>query len=114
MLAARASMCAADQNLFWDYHDVLFANWDGENQGAFKQEKLLAFANALGVEMGAFSACVDAKSYQSVIDQDLKLGKSKGVTGVPSVFVNDQVVSPGYIPGHKDMQNAIDAALGKP
>ncbi len=25
--AANAAMCAADQNRFWDYHDMLFNNW---------------------------------------------------------------------------------------
>ena len=29
--AANAAMCASAQNHFWDYHDMLFANWRGEN-----------------------------------------------------------------------------------
>ena len=114
MLAARASMCAAEQNLFWDYHAILFANLAGENQGTFRQENLLAFANAIGVDPGAFPACVEAKRYQSIIDEDLQQGKSKGVTGVPSVFVDDKLITPGHLPGLKDMQEAIDAALGSP
>jgi protein-disulfide isomerase len=28
--AANASMCAMEQNKFWEYHDILFANWNGE------------------------------------------------------------------------------------
>jgi protein-disulfide isomerase len=113
MQAARASMCAAEQDRFWEYHDVLFANWNGENKGAYKNEKLQAFASAVSLDMDAFTTCMNEDRYQSVIDQDYSLGKERGVKGVPSVYVNGKIVSPGYIPSVKDMQKAIDEALGK-
>ena len=34
-----------------------------------------------------------------------------GVTGTPSVFVNGQIVKPGYIPSFQDIQQAVEAAL---
>jgi hypothetical protein len=37
-------MCAADQNRFWDYHDMLFNNWTGENVGDFTDPRLVAYA----------------------------------------------------------------------
>lgn len=112
--AAYASMCAVEHNLFWEYHDLLFANWDGENQGTFSREKLLAFAKVIELDMGAFSTCLDSKSYQSAIEDDLAVGKSKGGNSVPSVFVNGELITSGHIPGIKDIQKAIDEALGQP
>jgi protein-disulfide isomerase len=50
--AARASMCAAKQERFWEYDDLLFTNWDGENQGAFGRDKLLAFGKAIDEALG--------------------------------------------------------------
>ena len=58
--AAHASMCAADQGRFWDYHDILFANWNGENIGSFRDKRIIAFAEALNLDMDQFSACFNA------------------------------------------------------
>ena len=31
--AAHGAHCANDQGLFWEYHDILYSNWTGENNG---------------------------------------------------------------------------------
>ena len=30
VLAAEASYCADDQGKYWEYHDILYNNWAGE------------------------------------------------------------------------------------
>ena len=42
--AAVAARAAQEQGRFWEYHDVLFENQKGENNGAFSDENLVAFA----------------------------------------------------------------------
>lgn len=111
--AANASMCAAEQDHFWEYHDLLFNNQNGENEGAFSNERLLAFAQVLPLDITAFTTCFDQKRYQSEIDQDLALGNNKGVSAVPAVFVNGTAITPGAMPGVKDLQKAIDGVLGQ-
>jgi protein-disulfide isomerase len=110
--AANASMCAADQDAFWDYHDMLFVNWNGENQGAFVDKRLTAFAETLGLDMEKFNTCFKANTFKSEIDSDYDLGLRYGVQGTPTVFVNGTSVTPGYVPGYEDLKAAIDAALG--
>ena len=109
--AANASMCAADQNKFWEYHDYLYANWDGENRGAFTDKRLVAFAEALSLDMAEFNSCFDANRHNDVIQQDIADGNTGGVSGTPSVFVNGSVVKPGFVPSYEEMAQAIDAAL---
>lgn len=109
--AANASMCAAEQDRFWDYHDMLFANWNGENQNSFSNKRLVAFAEALGLDMSAFNSCFNNNTYQDEINSELEQGKSIGVSGTPSVLVNGQMVSPGFIPSYDDIAAAVNNAL---
>jgi protein-disulfide isomerase len=112
--AANASMCAAEQERFWDFHDILYANWDGENEGAFANKRLVKMAETLGLDMNAFNACFRANRYQDEINHDLADGKVKGVSGTPSVFVNGEMLKPGYVPSFEDVAAAIEAALATP
>ncbi|MEJ2299964.1 MAG: thioredoxin domain-containing protein [Anaerolineales bacterium] len=111
--AADASMCAEEQGRFWDYHDILFANWNGENQGAFSDKRLVAFAEELKLNMSEFNTCFQGNKYQDAINQDLAKGQQYGVTSTPSIFVNGQLVTsgtPGFVPSYQDIENAIKAA----
>jgi len=109
--AANASMCAQEQGLFWEYHDILFANWNGENTGAFSDRRLVAFAETLGLDMGLFTDCFKENRYRNEIQADFDLGTEMGVSGTPSIFVNRQQVTPGFIPSFDDIKQAVEAAL---
>jgi protein-disulfide isomerase len=109
--AANASMCATEQGRFWDYHDILFANWDGENQGAFSDNRLTAFAESIGLDMETFNACFQENRYQEEIEADLAAGRRANVQGTPSLFVQGQQVTPGFVPSYQEISAAIEAAL---
>jgi protein-disulfide isomerase len=86
--AANAAMCANEQDRFWDYHDMLFANQLGENTGAFSGRRLEAMAELLGLDTETWSACYGAEDYEAAIQDDLDEARARGVTGTPTVFVN--------------------------
>lgn len=109
--AANASMCANEQNEFWYYHDTLFANWNGENKGAFSDNRLKAFAEAIGLDMNEFNACFNQNRYRDEIETDKSSGVDAGVTGTPSIFVNGRQISPGFVPSFSQITEAIDAEL---
>lgn len=113
--AANASMCAAEQGRFWDYHDILFANQSGENQGAFANRRLVAFAESLGLDMTAFTACFNEDRYRDQINADENAGLALGVNSTPTIVVNGTIVQnadPRLVPTYADITQAIDAALG--
>ncbi|UCH59483.1 MAG: DsbA family protein [Anaerolineales bacterium] len=109
--AANASMCAAEQGRFWDYHDILFANWNSENAGAFSDKRLVAYAEALGLDMDSFNSCFRANRYKEQIDKDLADGNVAGVSGTPSLFVNGEQIAPGFVPSYAQVSQAIETAL---
>jgi protein-disulfide isomerase len=109
--AANASMCAAEQDRFWDYHDMLTENFGGANLGIFRDRRLIAFAEALNLDMDQFNACFRENRYRDEIQADRNDGEGLQVTGTPSVFVNGQQIAPGFVPQFDQLQEAIEEVL---
>ena len=90
--AAEAAYCAADQNKFWEYHDLLFQNWAGENQGTFSDSNLNKFAGQIDFDQNAFKECFNSGKYvQKVLDKANE-ARALGVRSTPTFMVNGQVV----------------------
>jgi protein-disulfide isomerase len=109
--AANASMCALEQGRFWDYHDILFTNQGAENSGAFTDKRLQAFAESLGLNMSNFNKCFNANTYSAEIESEYQKGVTAKVDSTPTVFLNGQEITPGFIPTYDQIKAAIDAAL---
>lgn len=108
--SALASLCANEQGKFWEYHDTLFANWKGENEGNLTDSRLSAFAAALNLDTQAFDTCMSEGRYADDVIASFNEGNTMGVQGTPSVFVNGTIVNPGYIPSFDDIAAAVEAA----
>ena len=118
--AAAASECAVDQNLFWPYHDVLFARQGG--QGWASDDNLKGFAREMnaaldsdGLDLDAFDLCVDSgEKLQLVRDATDEAGQSivgaGGQPSTPTFFINDAPAVQGARP-IEVFREAIDAAL---
>lgn len=116
--AAMAAYCAGDQGKFWEYHDILYANQDGENQGTFDRKYLLDFAGELGLDNETFRSCLDGRKYAELVKQD-GLDGEKDITGAPnyegkgygtpSFLINGKLIS-GSQP-FTVFQREIEAAL---
>lgn len=107
--SAEAAYCAGDQNKFWEFHDMLFANWLGEEAGSFTDKRLAAIAEKVGLNMTQFNACYSSQKYAGQVNQDNLDGIKAGVQGTPSFVINGKKVE-GALP-FSDFQKDIDAAL---
>ena len=85
--AAEAGNCANDQGQFWPFHDRLF-----ESQGALDVPSLKTYASELGLDVDAFSACLDSGRYALRVERDLEIGAGYGVSSTPTLFVNGRAV----------------------
>jgi protein-disulfide isomerase len=109
MDAAEAAYCAGDQGKFWEYHDVLFGNWQGENVGSFSSKKLEEFAKYLKLNVSEFNSCRNSNKHLDQVNQDRADGDKLGIQGTPSFFINGKPYAGGLSIG--EFRNAINAEL---
>ena len=104
--AAEASLCAADQDRFWDYHDKLF-----ENRRELAKDDLLRYATELELDVERFEQCVAERTHMDRVDRDMETATELGVTGTPAFFINGIMIS-----GAKPLESfsaLIDAELAR-
>ncbi len=85
--ASHGAHCAEDQGLFWEYHDILYSNWTGENNGWASSENLVKFAQEIGLDMDEWSECITNSSHSQTILASNEDAKTLGITGTPAFFV---------------------------
>ena len=109
--ASNAARCAGEQGKFWQYHDYLYSNQSGENQGAFSKSNLKSFAPALGLVQEKFNSCLDSEKYTDAIKKETKEGGEAGVSGTPASFINGTLYA-GALPSAA-FTKIIDDELNK-
>lgn len=105
-LAHQASLCAADQDKFWPYHDKLF-----ENQQSLDRPNLEKYAAQLKLDMIRFKQCVDSGEKISKVQKEMKEGEEAGVRSTPTLFVNGKILV-GNLP-QEAIEEVINEELGK-
>ncbi len=108
--AASAARCAADQDLFWQMHDWLFANQDGENEGGFAQDRLRSIAAAADLDMSAYDSCMAAGDKQASVESDSSSASASGINSTPTISLNG-IFYKGKLTA-SDIGAAIASALG--
>lgn len=113
-LAAEASYCAADQGTYWEYHDEVYDNWNGENTGWVTRASLKQFAEDAGVpDISAFSDCLDSGKHTGVVRDNYNLAISIGLDATPSFIVLTEGETPKLLRGahpYSTFENVINEA----
>lgn len=102
--AASAGQCAAEQNMFWEYHDYIY---ESTPEGALSDNNLTSYAETVGLEMTQFEACFDSKKYESYVSRDEDEARKAGARGTPTFLVNGQQA----IPSFQSLSAQIDGIL---
>jgi protein-disulfide isomerase len=112
--SALAARCAKDQGKFWEYHDFLYSNQNGENEGNFSDSNLKSFAKNLGLDTASFNQCFDSNKYIKEISDSKDEGITAGVKGTPKGYILKKGKVVGTIEGAESFTTVkpkIDAAL---
>lgn len=105
--AAEAAYCANDQQKFWEFHDMIFANHNGENQGAYTKERLVAFAKELNLDMDAFNSCFNSGKYTQAVEDANSFAAASGASYTPSFLIDGKIVNAN------ELMQAIESSLVK-
>jgi len=105
MKAAISALAAGSQGKFWEFHDLLFENYNKLND-----RKIEAIVQSLGLDELEFEKSVKDPVLQRKVRQDLLDGQQAGVKGTPTVFINGRLIMDMTLRG---FQTAIDKELKK-
>src|SRR5262249_23608448 len=86
--AAEASLCALEQQHFWEFHDSMFSN-----QRELTVDDLKKRAVDMKLDTGKFNECIDSGRQVAAIQKDVQEGSRAGVTGTPAMFINGRFLS---------------------
>ncbi len=78
--AAEAVRCAGDQGKFWEMNERLFEN-------AKALEPWVGHAEAIGIKVPEFEACMSSDKHAEAIRADMKEAAKAGFTGTPSFML---------------------------
>ncbi len=108
--SANAARCAADQGMFWTYHDWLYANQYSEGSGAFTKARLKTIGQQVGIkDLSKFNSCVDGGTHNADVQTEQSQIPS-GSTGTPTMIIDGGAP---FTPGnYATISAALDKALG--
>jgi predicted DsbA family dithiol-disulfide isomerase len=86
--AAEASLCANEQQKFWEFHDSMFGN-----QLALAVEDLKSRAVTMKLNTTAFNTCLDSGRQAAAVAKDQEEARKLGVSSTPTMFINGRLLS---------------------
>jgi len=90
-LAAEAAEAAAEQDAFWEMHDLLF-----QHQDALRPSDLIGYAERLELDTERFTGDLDKHAGAARVAEDVDTADLSGVSGTPTFFVNGRRHSGAY------------------
>ena len=90
-LAAHSAACADEQGKYWEQHDRIY---QGQSEWAAARNAAPIFrkyAQAIGLDMSRYDACMQSGKYAGRIQSDLNSGVQLGVSSTPTLLVNGRL-----------------------
>lgn len=111
IMAAQASECAADQDLFWPYHDRVFQGASSRGQAGTTFESLLGYAGDAGLDEEAMRTCMTNLTHQTTVVESLNRASQLGLSSTPSILVDGQLMPNPF--NYNELAAAIEAGAAE-
>jgi len=84
--ASKAARCAAEQDKFWEYHDLLY-----QEERNLSKDVFLKLARDLGLNRSIFSQCLSrGDNVVERIKGNITEANVLGITGIPFLYIGDR------------------------
>ena len=98
-------MAAGRQGKFWEFHDLLFKDYNKLND-----KKVDEIRTSLNLDADQFQREMSDPAITAHINADIRNGNSAGVSGTPTVFVNGKLLRDRSLQG---FQQKINQAISE-
>lgn len=110
--AHRAAQASANQNKFWEMHDMLYQRQTSWTNSTNPTAVFEGYARELGLDMNAYNTDTAASQTLGIINFDIDSGKSQNVSGTPTFFIDGvKVEDTASIASVESFSQVIQAAI---
>lgn len=106
--AARAAEAAGQQDKFFEFHDLLFANQLSWSNSVNPVVPFVQYAEELELDIDLFKRHYNASLIRERVREDLAESRQLGLTGTPTFFLNGERM---VISTYEDFVNQIATAI---
>ncbi len=100
--------CAAEQNRFWDFYDIVFEKQPEWTQLKSIDTVFLGYTQVLRMDTKQLEACVDNPKTERTVTEEKQKAKSLGINVTPSFFIRGRLVT-----GIENALNELEKELKK-
>lgn len=106
--AAGAAEAAGQQDAFFAYHDLLYANQKTWSNSKNPSTQFIQYANELSLDVDKFKTQMNASAIKDKVKEESKEARELGLTGTPTFFLNGERMT---IETYEDFVNQIAKAI---
>ena len=92
LIMHRASLCAAEQDAFWDFYEIMYRNflsWRHRHQDPAEQVRLIL--GALGLDEARYQACMARAGGDQAVLRRVRAAARAGVVHTPTLVVGGRI-----------------------
>ncbi|MEV0398873.1 thioredoxin domain-containing protein [Actinoallomurus sp. NPDC050550] len=108
--AAAAARCAPDGVRWLAYQDQLFAHQPAESSNGYPIADLVSYGGDAGITSSDFASCVRGQRYASDVRTWSRTAIQGGITGTPTVMVNNTKLTTSDMLSADGLRRAVEAA----
>jgi protein-disulfide isomerase len=107
--AAMAGVCAAEQNKFWEFAELMFERQSSWVKDPDPAALWTGYASQVGMDTNQFARCLGSSATEAAVKQQLMMAVGQVVQQTPTFIIGEsRLVNPRVI---EDFQKAINREL---